>query len=180
MPSTNPPLSSSLLSISLVSASGEVLLLWEISSFSPSNSPVRVTSVTMATTTDPSLGYPYHWKTAPQACNSITVLPEDGFMLFVFLWRMVARTRALPDQVRWRLLRSSLNHAPVRERRRDGSVSVCSRILQRCNRAKLKQQIITTSCQQKSADSTLHHKLNTHLLVTSVIQLTQLMKTKVQ
>ncbi len=142
--STNPSLSSSLLSVSLLSASGEVLLLWEGSSFSPLNSPFRVTSVTMATTTEPSLGYPYHCrKTAPRACNISVTLTENRPLLFVLLWRMVARTRALPDQVRWRLLHSSLNQAPDRERRRMGSTSVCSRILQLLQ-DQVKEQTITT------------------------------------
>lgn len=135
---TNLPLSSSLLSFSLVSASGEVLLLWEVSSVSPLNSPLRGTSVTMATTTEPSLGHPYtSSKTAPRGRNSSAALTENWPLHFVFLWRMVALTSAHPDvRLWWRLLRSSLNHAPVRKRRRVGSVSVCSRILERWHRAK--------------------------------------------
>lgn len=52
-------------------------------------------------------------------------------LFFVLLWRMVACTRALPDQVWWRLLRSSVNHAPDMERRRLSSSSVSWRTLHR-------------------------------------------------
>lgn len=52
-----------------------------------------------------------------------------GPLLFVLLWRMVACTRALPDQVWWRLLRSSVNHAPDMERRHLSSTPVSWRAL---------------------------------------------------
>lgn len=112
---TNP----SLVSFSLLSASGEEQPPCE--TFSPSllNSSIRGKSVTIATTTE--------------TCQLDTLIPAGTRthrpLFFVRLWRMVACTRALLDQVWWRLLRSSINHAPDMERNCLWSTSVSWRTL---------------------------------------------------
>ena len=90
----------------------------------------------------------HHWdlptaaaKTALQANNGRTALTEDWPLLFVFLWRMDARMRSQPEvHLRWRLLHSSLNHSPDKRRRRAGSASACSRILQHQQGAKINRK----------------------------------------
>lgn len=57
------------------------------------------------------------------------VLTQNEPLLLVLQCRMVAWTSALPEPTWWRLVHSSVNHAPDSERRRCGSVSVCWRIL---------------------------------------------------
>lgn len=112
---TNP----SLVFFSLLSASGEVQTLCEAFSPSELNSSIRGKSVPIATTTE--------------TCQWDTLMPARKQthrpLLFVRLWRMVACTRALPDQVCWRLLRSSINHAPDMERKHLWSVSFSLRTL---------------------------------------------------
>lgn len=112
---TNP----SLVSLSLLSASGEVQPPCE--TFSPSllNSSIRGKSVTIATTTET------HQRDTLMPAGTRTHQP----LFFVRLWRIVACTRALLDQVWWRLLRSSINHAPDMERKRPWSISVSWRTL---------------------------------------------------
>lgn len=108
------------------------MLLLEVSALSPLNSSFRGTSVTMATTTEPSLGNPYSGEGMVQlAGDGSATLSEYSPLVFAFLWRMVDWTRSQPEvRLRWRLLYSSLNHAPDRKRRRVGSVTVSSRTLQ--------------------------------------------------